>query len=84
MGAIDKFKAIFFPKPIKKVAKKKVKVNKNSHLKLAVSEEEKKRKAHFEKQEIATLKSKIESRLESNSSEIKKAAQIIEKMLHNK
>ncbi len=84
MGAIDKFKAQFFPKPIKKVAKKKVKVKESSHLKLVPSEEEKKRKAHLEKQEIAALKSKIESRLKSNPSEIKKAAQIIEKMLQKK
>jgi hypothetical protein len=84
MGAIDKFKAIFFPKPVKKTIKKKVVAKKSSHLKLAPSEEEVKRKAQLEKQEIAALKSKIESRLKSNPSEVKKAAQILEKMLHKK
>lgn len=84
MGAIDKFKAIFFPKTVKKPAKKKVKAKKSSHLKIVPSEEDKKRKTHLNKQEIATLKSQIESRLKSNPSEIKKAALIIEKMLQKK
>ncbi len=84
MGAIDKFKALFFPKPVKRVVKKKVTAKKSSHLNLVPSEKEIKKKSQFEKQEIAALKSKIESRLKSNPSDVKKAAQILEKMLHKK
>jgi len=80
MGAKDLFKSLFYPK--KKPTQKKVSPKK-THLKIAPKKDPTKSSALRDKQEIERLQERIKSSLQKDGN-AKKAALIIEKMLHKK